>query len=617
MCGISGYFSNSINLNKKKKNKLKKLMAVRGPDGFGECILQLNKRDKVGFFHSRLKIIDPSNKSNQPMKDNEGLLIFNGMIYNYLEIKKILQNQNIKFKTNSDTEVLLKFLNFYGPSQLEKLDGMWSFAYYNFKEQSLTLSRDKFGEKPLYYFWKNKELIFGSNLNYISLIKEKGCEINYSKFKHIIKNSFRSLFLDDSSFFKDIKKIEAGTYLKINLKKKISIKRYWIPEKYFKLNKKKYEDNISILRHKFNSSIKKRLISDFPVSCALSGGIDSGSIVSTANQRFKKKIHSFSIKSKNLNYNENKNILDIVKKNKLKHTFVSIKKNTKKNLNDLEDIIEKTSSILPTTTWLIFNELCKQIKKLKYKVVMSGAGGDEMYGGYYIHHLHFLYSIRNKKYFTLKFDEWKKNVVPHIRSQKLKNFTKFKNLKNNSDRKFYEYLNQNEFTKTKKQKNKIFRLSIDLPYFKKNLYLDLYKFTLPIQLYSLDNISMYNGLESRVPLLSGDVYKHLLTIPSKYYIQNGYSKKILRDVVSEIMPKNIIKDRNKIGFFMNIDDLFDFKNKKLQNLILKSKFIRKVIDIKKVKNMMLTKNKNNQESHFLFTLINISLFIKKFEFSKY
>ena len=115
---------------------------------------------------------------------------------------------------------------------------MWSFAYYNFKEQSLTLSRDKFGEKPLYYFWKNKELIFGSNLNYISLIKEKGCEINYSKFKHIIKNSFRSLFLDDSSFFKDIKKIEAGTYLKINLKKKISIKRYWIPEKYFKLNKK-------------------------------------------------------------------------------------------------------------------------------------------------------------------------------------------------------------------------------------------------------------------------------------------------------------------------------------------------------------------------------------------
>ena len=86
------YFSNSINLNK-KKNKLKKLMAVRGPDGFGECILQLNKRDKVGFFHSRLKIIDPSNKSNQPMKDNEGLLIFNGMIYNYLEIKKILQNQ--------------------------------------------------------------------------------------------------------------------------------------------------------------------------------------------------------------------------------------------------------------------------------------------------------------------------------------------------------------------------------------------------------------------------------------------------------------------------------------------------------------------------------------------
>ena len=617
MCGISGYISKTIDLNKKKKDKLKELMAIRGPDGFGENIFQLDKKIKVGLFHSRLKIIDPSNNSNQPMKDDEGLLIFNGMIYNYLEIKKELENQNLKFSTNSDTEVLLKFLNFYGPDQLERLDGMWSFAYYNLHEKSLTLSRDKFGEKPLYYLWKNKELIFGSNLNYISQINTKVCKINYSKLKLTINNSFRSLFLDDSSFFKDVKRVEPGTYLKIDIKRNLYIKKYWRPEKYFRVNKKKYKDNVSALKNKFYSSIKKRLISDFPVSCALSGGIDSGAIVSTANKKFNQKIHSFSIKSKNLNYNENKNILNIVKQNKLEHTFVNIKKNTKRNLDDLADIIEKTSSILPTTTWLIFNALCKRIKKLNYKVVMSGAGGDEMYGGYYIHHLHFLYSIRNKKYFKLKFDEWKKNVVPYIRSEKLKNFMMFKNLKNNSDRKFYEYLNQNEFIKIKTQKSEIFKSKINLPYFKKNLYLDLYKFTLPVQLYSLDNISMYNGLESRVPLLSGDVYKHLLTIPSKYYIQKGYSKKILRDLVSEMMPKNIIKDRNKIGFFMGIDDLFDFKNKKLQNLILKNKFIRKIINVEKVKNIMLCKNKSNQESHFLFTLLNISLFIKKFELSKY
>lgn len=613
MCGISGYISNSINLNSKKKEKLKKLMAVRGPDGFGEYLFKPDKKIKVGLFHSRLKIIDPSNKSNQPMIDNEGSLIFNGMIYNYLEIKKELERKNIKFSTNSDTEVLLKFLNFYGPEKLEKLDGMWSFAYYNFHKKSLILSRDKFGEKPLYYFWKNRELIFGSNLNYISLINKKACKINYFKLKLIINNSFRSLFLDDNSFFKDVKRVESGTYLKIDSKKNLHVKKYWRPEIYFRNNKKKYKNNISKLKNEFNLSIKKRLISDFPVSCALSGGIDSGAIVSTANKKFKQKIHSFSIKSKNSNYDENKNILNIVKQNKLKHNFVEIKKNTKKNLNDLADIIEKTSSILPTTTWLIFNTLCKQIKRLNYKVVMSGAGGDEMYGGYYIHHLHFLYSIKNEKYFNLKFNEWKKNVVPYIRSERLKNFSAFKNLKNNSDRKFYEYLNQKEFTKNKKDKNKIFNLRVKLPYFKKNLYLDLYKFTLPIQLYSLDNISMYNGLESRVPLLSGDLYKHLLLIPSKYYIQKGYNKKILRDIVSEIMPKNIINDRNKIGFYMGIDDLFDFKNKQLQNLILKSEFIRKTINAKKVKNIMLSKKKSNQDSHFLFTLLNISLFIKKFE----
>ena len=293
MCGIAGYYSKKIKLKKKNLSNLQKLMTVRGPDGFGKHEIRFKNNYRISFFHSRLKIIDPLSRSSQPMIDENGLLIFNGMIYNYLEIKKDLLSKKIHFKTNSDTEVLLKFLNYYGPKKLEKLDGMWAFAYFNFKNNSLIISRDRFGEKPLYYSLKNNELIFGSNLNYISTISNLNYKINYHKLESIIKNSFRSLFLDNETLFKGISSLESGTYLEYDSKKNIQIKKYWLPEKVKTKKNKNYKNIIIDLKKKFFKSIKRRFISDFPISCALSGGIDSSSIVSIANKKMKKKFIRF------------------------------------------------------------------------------------------------------------------------------------------------------------------------------------------------------------------------------------------------------------------------------------------------------------------------------------
>ena len=612
MCGIAGFHSKTIELDKKKLKKVKTLMSIRGPDGFGKYQFNLKNKKKVCLLHSRLMIIDPSERSNQPMKDENGILIFNGMIYNYLEIKKDLISKKINFNTNSDTEVLLKFLNYYGPNKLEKLDGMWAFAYFNFKNKNLILSRDKFGEKPLYYSFRNKKFIFGSNPNYILSLDDQSYKINYPKLISYIEYSFRSLFFDNQSLFENISQLNPGSFLKLGQDNKIEIKRYWSPEKNILNTNKKYSNIINILKIKFKESIKKRLISDFPISCALSGGIDSGSIVSIAKKKFNKKINCFSIDPKNKNYNENKNILSVINQNNLNHSFVKIKKNNIQNLNVLEDIIKKTSNFVPTTTWFIFNSLCKKIKESNYKVILSGAGGDEMYGGYYTHHLHFLYSIRNKNYFNIKFNEWKKHVLPLIRNKNLKNFKTFRNLKSNKDRKFLEYLGNAIFIKKKSPKLKIPKLKNKLDYFKQNLFLDFFHFTLPGQLAPMDNIAMYNGLENRSPLLSGEIYKYLLSVPTKFYIQKGYNKKILRDILNDILPKKIIKDRNKIGFYMDIDNIFDFKSPKIKNLIFKNKFIKKNIYLDKIDEIIKKNNKNNQESHFLLSLINISLFLKNY-----
>ena len=158
MCGIAGYIGNKKFLpNKNKIRSCINEMVRRGPDN--QSYTKFNNELNYLFCASRLSIIDIDKRSNQPFEDENGILIFNGEIYNYLEIKNDLIKKGIKFKTKSDTEVLLKFLNFEGEDQISRLDGMWAFAYYSKKKKYTVLSRDKFGEKPLYYYFNKKKRV--------------------------------------------------------------------------------------------------------------------------------------------------------------------------------------------------------------------------------------------------------------------------------------------------------------------------------------------------------------------------------------------------------------------------------------------------------------------------
>ena len=160
MCGIAGY----VGFSKKSplENNIKKCLSSlkrRGPDSNGVFSKRI-KNKKILFIHSRLSIIDLNKNSNQPMLDENGVLIFNGMIYNYLELRKFLESKGVKFRTNSDSEVLLKMLNKFGGKALKMIDGMWSFAHYNFKKSQIIISRDRFGEKPLYFTNVKKNFFF-------------------------------------------------------------------------------------------------------------------------------------------------------------------------------------------------------------------------------------------------------------------------------------------------------------------------------------------------------------------------------------------------------------------------------------------------------------------------
>jgi len=618
MCGIAGYFGKKNFVNKKShEKKIIDIMKSRGPDGDGIYEDYTKNFSYLKLFHSRLSIIDPLKRSHQPFQDNEGVLIFNGMIYNFLSIKESLKKIGIKFLTNSDTEVLLKFLNLYGTKKINELEGMWSFAYYNFKKKKLILSRDRFGEKPLYIYKNYNNFVFGSSIDYILNITNLKHNIDKKQIELYLKNGFRSLFydLEAKSFFKGIYTLEPGVYYEIDEKLKIKKKNYWHPKNIIISEKKNYNLEVKKLKKIYSETVMERTQADFPVACLLSGGIDSGSIACNISSKKNKLIHYFSAFTKDKNYDESSLIKKIIKKKKIKHSFVKVKRSNTKNLKIIYDIINKTGNLVPTVSWLLFSYICEVIKKKKFKVVLTGTGGDEIFAGYYAHHLHFLQSLKllNKKnIFKENLAKWRKHINPFLRNNRLKDFDFYTKNYKQIDQSKFEYLSISKYFKRYNFK-KILKKKFLNDYFKNELYKEIFYSSLPPQIFATDSISMYHNIESRLPLLSKKLYDLSFSYPNNFLIRNAYNKAIFRDSLKNIMPKEVLKKREKVGFFKDIDEFFNFKNRALQKKILGNKFINSFLNTEEFKNMLVKKNKTNQECHLIFSVINLVFFLKKYK----
>ncbi len=618
MCGIAGYIGKkNLKHTKEKSQVLKKFMKFRGPDGYGTFQKKISKNFHFKFFHSRLSIIDPKTRSNQPFLDQDGVVSFNGMIYNFLKIRNLLIANGIKFKTSSDTEVLLKFLNHYGIEKLDLLEGMWSFSYFNFKKQKLYICRDRFGEKPLYIHKTKNSLVFGSSVDYILNLTNYKFKIDKKQIEIYIKNGFRSLFNDIEAkcFFKNISPFPPGKYIEIDRKFKLKEKNYWNPKKIKIIKKGNYDDEVKKLKYSYTKMINDRIYSDFPVACLLSGGIDSSSIACSINLNKNKNIHYFSAFTKDKNYDESELINIIKKKYKLKHSYIKVKKNNSKNLKIISEIIDKTGNLVPTVSWLLYSYICKSIKQKRFKVVLTGTGGDEIFGGYYAHHLHFLQSMKlenKKKVFKKSYDNWVKYIVPLLRNEKLKDFNYYKKNYTKIDQSKFEYLSVKKYFKKYSYVKKIKEKFLN-NYFKNELYKEIFYSSLPPQIYATDAISMFHNLESRLPLLSKKLYNLSFSYPNNYLIRNGFNKAIFRDSLVNKIPSKVLKNREKIGFFKNIDEFFNFNKKDFKNFILSNKFVNSFLKIKEFKTMLDKQDKSNQECHLIFGIINIVIYLKKYK----
>ncbi|WP_024790827.1 MULTISPECIES: asparagine synthase (glutamine-hydrolyzing) [unclassified Lebetimonas] len=553
MCGIVGFnFS-----NKNLLNEMQKEIAHRGPDDRGEFI------DKnVSLGHVRLSILDLTTHGHQPMEFENLVLVYNGEIYNFKEIRKELEKEGYRFFSNSDSEVLLKAFHKWGKESIDRFRGMFAFAVYDKLNKKLTLCRDRVGVKPLYYYFDGKNFIFASELKAIR--KYKKFEIDKISLAQFFEYGYISR---DRSIFEGVKKLLPAYFLEFHLEtKKINLKQYWKFENYFNVSAKKEEDIIDELEEILIKGIKYRMVSDVDVGVFLSGGVDS-SLVSAILQKHYGNIHTFTIGFKEQKYNESNYARKVANYIKSNHTEYILGINEAKEilLNKFSDIYDEPfgdSSGIPT--YLV----SKIAKENGVKVVLSADGGDELFCGYerYWYSYNLGKKIDNiplKKLFYHFIDKFE-NLLINIPIKNMEHKLGFlKNILKENDWQFiYETMIKNYRDDIKNlglKENRVikdyFKFGEKFSIMQAMMLWDFYNYLPDDILVKVDRATMANSIEGREPLLDNKIIEYSATIPFNLKYKNGESKYILKKVLEKYLPKELIY-RKKQGFGIPVFEWF-------------------------------------------------------------
>lgn len=376
MCGINGIFdfSNSYSNSKLKKSihKMNKEIIHRGPDDDG-FYYGLN----IALGMRRLSIIDLEN-GKQPIisKNKDFIIIFNGEIYNYIELKNDLIKKNCTFETSSDTEVILNLYIEYGNKAFEKLRGMFAFCIYDKKCERITLVRDYSGEKPLHYYLDENIFIFGSELK--SLMKSDFVkkEINQTALEQFLTLTYIPA---PNTIYKNVYKIKAGCYMTIDKNGKINNSRYWDVE--FKKDQtiQSFKKSSELLYDIVHNSVKQSMVSDVPVGTFLSGGIDSTIITGIVSKYYNKRLNTFTITFDDKRFDESDRARVVSKEFNTRHH--ELKLNPTILLNEMNTMINNLDEPFADASYIPTYLISKFAKK-HVKVVLTGDAGDELFAGY-------------------------------------------------------------------------------------------------------------------------------------------------------------------------------------------------------------------------------------------
>ena len=586
MCGFIGIFGNFNNSsNIKNIDKSLDYIKHRGPD---DRSTYFDKNISLGF--QRLSIQDLSKNGNQPMTDisKRYVIVFNGEIYNFVYLRKLLLEKNYKFKSKTDTEVLLNLYIEFKEKCLDYLEGMFAFCIYDKLKKNIFLARDNFGIKPLYFVKTlSKNLLFGSELKaFYPFIKSEKIDwiANESKFSEQI--NFRSI-AGNETLIKDVKKLNPGEYLfgKIG---SFLVKKYYNYEnhsinKQFKYSHKKFLDEVD---NQLFLTVKKHMISDVPIGVALSGGLDSSLLVNYMYKK-SKNINTFSVNFREKErpgsiIDESEYINYIQKKFSTKHKSITLTENNYKK-NFLKCLWHNDEPInFPHTPGIFL--LSKLAKANNVKVLLGGEGADELFAGY----TNFLNQKLNVNFFSTSNFNSKSSVIKNYKKKIAVRENYIKNLRGNLINKKIKY---SILTYLQSIENR------------------------------LDKMSMANSIEFRVPFLDKKLFElSQLNNAQKNFYSKKYSKYLLRKIAEKYFKKKHIY-RPKVGFSVPINNWMRNSSgfgEYVSILSEKKTLNRSIYNSKKILELIKNFKKYPNESHNysnagkIWSLLNLELWIRSF-----
>lgn len=556
MCGIAGIFN--INGNPTSLNTIKAMttkIAHRGPDGEGFYV-----EENIALGHRRLAILDTSALGSQPMesKNGEWVVVFNGCIYNYLELKSHLKSKGHSFISTTDTEVISEGLAAYGVSFFEKFDGMFAIAAWHKPTKTLYLSRDRFGVKPLYYWLNGKTILFASEIKAFMAHPDFKVELNKEALNEYF--TFQNLF-SFQTLFKGVIMLPPANTVKVDTYNVTTIKHnsWWNYDFSETDETMSFDDAKNETERLLKNAVAKQMISDLPVGTYLSGGMDSGSLTSIASQHVKR-LTTFtagfdmsSVTGVEANYDERRDAELMANYFKTEHYEQVI------NAGDL-------AWSLPRVVWHLEdlrvgmsypNYYISRLASKFVKVCLQGTGGDELYGGYPWRYYRVFQSLDQKSYFDNYYGFWQRLVNDETKKE-LFTDSIYSSINIDKPREVFERV----FTFNNK-------LKYDTPeqHINNSLYFEIKTF-LPGLLLVGDKLAMANGLEERFPFLDNELVNFAQKIPVKHKLgnlqnmkkidenisskKNKYQefddgKNVLRKAMMDFIPESIV-NRKKQGF---------------------------------------------------------------------
>ena len=604
MCGIAG----ALGVDRPGTDRVRRTLARlrrRGPDASGVFTGHLGDQH-LTLLHTRLSIIDLDQRANQPFERDDCVLVYNGELYNYLELRRELEAAGLRFATHSDTEVVLNGYLHFGTACFDRFEGMWALALFDGRRQRLLLSRDRFGEKPLYYWRRGGTLYFASEVKALVSLSGAVPEPDTEQVRRYLVNGYRSLHKHTSSFFHDVHALPPATVAEMSAAADPEPKRYWrlVPRP----RAMSMADAVEGTRHHLLRTTEWRLRADVPIACCLSGGVDS-SVLAGAAHHAGKDIHAFSVIDGDERYNEAHNIRATVRalgcQLHVTHTSPD------GFLDRMAELVAYHDAPVATISYYVHSFLSQAISEAGFKVAVSGTGADELFTGYYDHYGYWLAEMSDRPDFPALVDDWKAGYGNFVRNPLLQDPLRFKKDPSARD---HIYLGGEQFSSllTEPFAEDFVEQDHGAGLLRGRMMNELFDEVVPVILAEDDLNSMRWSVENRSPYLDRELVEFTYSVPSEHLIANGRAKWLLREAGRGLVPDEVRLDQRKRGFNASIDSLLARDDQDVVDRLLAPSPIFDIVRRDALAEFLkpecdLT---DNSLSKFMFSFVSAKLFLE-------